>query len=96
MAEVKLRSKHQDSLKKIIQDALAEKLRGIEEGLQKNQSKIKNFENKYQMKTSEFLNKFNHNEFDHNLEFDEWIGEAWMLDKLYQDKAEIEEIEFVD
>nr|CAO88866.1 unnamed protein product [Microcystis aeruginosa PCC 7806] len=32
----------------------------------------------------------------HTLDFDEWMGEAWMLEALLQDKEEIEEIELVD
>jgi len=30
------------------------------------------------------------------LDFDEWLGEAWMLEKLQQKIAIIKEIEFVD
>ena len=54
------------------------------------------FENKYQMQTQEFLRRFENNELQHTLDFDEWMGEAWMLEALLQDKEEIEEIEFVD
>ncbi|MCZ8066557.1 MAG: hypothetical protein ACK5U2_02885 [Microcystis sp.] len=51
---------------------------------------------KYQMQTQEFLRRFENNELQHTLDFDEWMGEAWMLEALLQDKEEIEEIEFVD
>ena len=96
MAEVKLRSKYLNSLKRIIEDALTEKLRELQEGIRRTQERINLFENKYQMQTEEFLRRFENNELQHTLEFDEWMGEAWMLEILLRDKEEIEEIEFVD
>lgn len=48
------------------------------------------------MQTQEFLRRLENNELQHTLDFDEWMGEAWMLEALLQDKEEIEEIEFVD
>jgi cell division septum initiation protein DivIVA len=96
MSEIKLRSKHLNSLKKIVEDALAEKAREIENGIKRTQERITLFENKYQMPTEEFLRRFKNNELQHTLEFDEWMGEAWILGSLIQDKEGIEEIEFVD
>jgi hypothetical protein len=96
MAEVKLKSKHLNSLKKFIEDALTERPQELQEGIKRTQERITLFENKYQMQTQEFLRRFENNELQHTLDFDEWMGEAWMLEALLQDKEEIEEIEFVD
>lgn len=96
MAEIKLKSKHLNSLKKVVKDALAERLRVVEAGLKCTQERLKYFEKKYQMQTAEFLKRFENNQLQHTLDFDEWMGEAWMLKSLLQDKKEIEEIEFVD
>ncbi|MFM6058741.1 MAG: hypothetical protein ACKPBT_11290 [Microcystis aeruginosa] len=84
MAEVKLRSKQLNSLKKIIEDALTERLREIQEGIKRTQERISLFETKYQMQTEEFLRQFKNNELQHTLDFDEWMGEAWLLETLDQ------------
>ena len=96
MSEIKLRSKHLNSLKRVVEDALVARLRELEAGIQRTQERLIFFENKYQMQTQKFLRQFENNELQHTLDFDEWMGEAWMLRNLLQDKKEIEEIEFVD
>ena len=96
MAEIKLRSKHINSLKKVVEDALTERLRELEAGIKRTQERLNYFENKYKMQTAEFLRRFENNELQHTLDFDEWMGEAWMLETLLRNKEEIEEIEFVN
>jgi hypothetical protein len=46
MAEVKLSSKHLNSLKKFIEDALTERLQELQEGIKRTQERITFFENK--------------------------------------------------
>ena len=46
MAEVKLKSKHLNSLKRIIEDALTERLQELQEGIKRTQERITLFENK--------------------------------------------------
>jgi hypothetical protein len=79
---------------RIIEDALAERLRELREGINRTRERISLFENKYQMPTEEFLRRFENSELPHTLDFDEWMGEAWMLETLLRNKEEIEEIEF--
>jgi hypothetical protein len=93
---ITLRSKSPDSLKQIITSALAERLQSIESGIKQTESRIKEFEIKYQLSTEDFLRLFNHNQLAHNFDFDEWIGEVRMLDHLKQKKVTIEEVEFVN
>jgi len=62
MAEVKLKSKHLNSLKKFIEDALTERLQELQEGIKRTQERITFFENKYQMQTQEFLRRFENND----------------------------------
>lgn len=96
MTEITLRSKHFNSLKRIVEDALSERLRELEAGINRTQERLESFENQYQMKTTDFLKQFENNQLQHSLDFDEWIGETWMLTTLMDDKKAIEEIEFVD
>jgi hypothetical protein len=95
MEEVKLVSKHPD-LKTLVEGALAAALQSTEAGIQSTEKRLREFESKYELSTEEFLRRFNNDEFQHSFDFDEWIGEAWMLESLLKDKDRIKEIEFVD
>lgn len=98
MAEIKLRSKYPESLKPIIESALELRLRGIEEGIKQTQERLQYFESKYHLSTADFLARFESGELQHRLdmEFDEWMGEAWMLERLQEKKELIKEIEIID
>jgi deoxyribodipyrimidine photolyase-like uncharacterized protein len=96
MTELKLISKHPDSLKQIIQSALSERLHSIEAGIKRTEERLQEFETKYQLSTVEFIQSFNNDELLHNFDFDEWVGESRMLKHLQQKKEIIEEIEFVN
>jgi hypothetical protein len=94
--ELKLRSPDLNSLRQIIQSALSERLQSLEVGIKRTEERIKEFETQYQLSTEEFLRRFNNDELEHNFDFDEWIGEAKMLEHLQQKKKAIEEVEFVN
>ncbi|MGK7892766.1 MAG: hypothetical protein AB4372_03730 [Xenococcus sp. (in: cyanobacteria)] len=96
MAELKLRSKDPDSLRRIIQSALSERLQSVIEGIKRTEERLQEFETKYQLSTEEFITRFNNDELSHSFDFDEWIGESRMLVHLQQTKEFIEEIDFVD
>ena len=96
MAELKLRSKDPDSLRRIIQSALSERLQTVTAGIKKTEERLQEFETKYQLSTEEFITRFNNDEFSHSFDFDEWIGEFRMLTHLQQTKKSIEEIDFVN
>ena len=96
MAELKLRSKDPDSLRRIIQSALSERLQTVTAGIKKTEERLQAFETKYQLSTEEFITRFNNDEFSHSFDFDEWIGESRMLIHLQQTKKSIEEIDFVN
>lgn len=95
MTEVKLKSKYPEAIKQIIQTALTERLSEIKQGIQRTQSRIQEFEIKYQLSTKEFIKKFNNDELNHSFDFDEWIGESRMLAHLQETQKAIEEVEFV-
>ena len=93
---IKLRSNHPASIREMIQSDFAKRLQTLEVGLQKTQTRLEQFETKYQWSTETFINLFTSDQLQHNLDFDEWLGEAWMLAKLQQKIAIVKEIEFVD
>ncbi len=96
MAELKLRAKDPDSLRRIIQSALSERLQTVTAGIKKTEERLQAFETKYKLSTEEFITRFNNDEFSHSFDFDEWIGESRMLAHLQQTKKSIEEIDFVN
>jgi|688.fasta_scaffold246134_3 hypothetical protein len=93
---LKLRSSQPASLKEMIQNDLNHRLQDLENGLQQTQTRLKQFETQYQWSTKTFVELFTNDQLQHCLDFDEWLGEAWMLEKLQQKIAIIKEIEFVD
>ena len=89
MAELKLISKHPDSLKQIIQSALSERLHSIEAGIKRTKERLQQFETKYQLSTDEFIQCFNNDVLSHSFDFDEWIGESQMLKHLQEKKKKL-------
>jgi hypothetical protein len=55
MAELKLRSKDPDSLRRIIQSALSERLQSVTAGIKRTEERIQEFETKYNLSTEEFI-----------------------------------------
>jgi hypothetical protein len=93
---LKLRSSEPASLKEMIQNDLNQRLQNLETGLQQTQVRLQQLETQYQLSTKQFVELFTNDQLQHSLDFDEWLGEAWMLEKLQQKIKIIKEIEFVD
>lgn len=96
MPELKIKSKDPESLRRIIESALSERLHSVQAGIKKTKERLLSYETQYQLSTEEFITRFNNDELPHSLDFDEWIGESRMLEHLQQTKESIEEINFVD
>ncbi|MFB2921297.1 hypothetical protein [Aerosakkonema funiforme] len=95
MAELKIICEYPETLKQLIEEALSERVASLKNGIQRTEERIKEFENKYQMPTEEFLRRYENDEIQETLEIDEWIGESWMLKRLQEDLDTFKEIEFV-
>lgn len=93
---LKLRSREPASLKEMIQNDLNQRLQNLETGLQQTQVRLQQLETQYRWSTEQFVELFTNDQLQHSLDFDEWLGEAWMLEKLQQKIEIIKEIEFVD
>ncbi|ACB49537.1 hypothetical protein cce_0185 [Crocosphaera subtropica ATCC 51142] len=72
-----------------------DRLQEIKNSILETQQKLQGFEEKYKISTEKFLNRFETDQLEHqlNMDFDEWMGEAWMLDKLQNKYKELQEIE---
>jgi len=96
MVELKIRCPDADSLRRLISERVTERLSFLEAGIGRTEERLQKFERKYQLSTEEFLGRFAHDEIQHSLDFDEWIGESRMLAHLLEQKSQIQGIEFVN
>jgi hypothetical protein len=67
------------SIQPIVQNAIDSFVRSSEDGIQKTQQRLREFEWKYLMSTDDFIERYENDELDETLEFGEWIGESLML-----------------
>ena len=96
MAELTLVSQDSGSLKPLIEGAITEALRTTEAGIQCTEQRLQAFEQKYQLSTQDFLNRYENDEFPETLDLDEWIGESRMLQRLQEKAARLRGIEFAN
>jgi hypothetical protein len=94
MAELTLISQDSGSLKPLIEGAISEALRLTETGIQRTERRLKEFEEKYQVSTQEFLSRYQNDEMSETLDLDEWIGETRMLQRLQEKADRLRGIEF--
>jgi hypothetical protein len=95
MTELKLISRQSKSIQPLVKNAIDSFVRSTEEGIQKTQRNLTIFEEKYMMKTSEFIQRYENDELEETLEFGEWVGEYRMLRGLIDDINQLRGIEFV-
>ncbi|MGB3205831.1 MAG: hypothetical protein WBB28_12645 [Crinalium sp.] len=62
MGELKIICEHPESLRQLIEEVVMQKLRSLEDGINRTQERLKEFENKYQLSTEEFLRRFENDE----------------------------------
>ncbi len=87
MNALTLISKNERPIRPIVEAALANELRLLESGILKTEEKLRAFEAKYKYSTQEFLEKYESDQLEETLDFDEWVGEYRMFTRLTE-KAE--------
>jgi hypothetical protein len=95
MSELKLTSKYPGSIKSLVEGAITATLRSTEAGIKTTEQRLQEFEQKYQIPTEEFIQRYENDEFQETLELAEWIGEYRMLQGLKEDAERLRGIEFV-
>ena len=85
MTELRLISRQSVSIQPIVQNAIDSFVRSSEDGIQKTQQRLSEFERKYLMSTREFVQRYENDELNETLEFGEWVGESRMLQGLLRD-----------
>ncbi len=96
MSELKIKCQHPESLKILLKAAVEKELQSLSDGIQRTKQRLHKFETKYQLSTEEFLRRYENDEFTETLEYDEWIGESWMLKNLCEEVENLKVVEFVN
>ena len=74
-------------IRSLVEAVLTNEYEELQAAIQKTEARVRYFENKYDMATAVFLERFAQDEFLHSFDFDEWIGESRLLQHL-REKAE--------
>jgi hypothetical protein len=82
MEALTLVSTNERPIKLLVESALTNEARLLEAAIHQTEGRIRNFEEKYDLSTADFLQRFAQNEFQHTFDFDDWIGESRMLARL--------------
>ena len=94
MHKIKLVSKSKHQLKPIVEAALTNELRLIEVGIRKSKQILKKYEDKYQLKTQDFIADYENDKMDETMDFIEWIGEFRMFERLNEKADTLRSIRF--
>jgi hypothetical protein len=82
MNALTLLSDTQHQIRPLIEAAIENELRLLEAGLRKTKANLKAFESRYSLTTPEFLEKYEKDEFKESVDFQNWIGESRLFDRL--------------
>ena len=96
MTELTLISTHSRPLKPLIEAALANEARLLEAGIRRTEERLNAFETKYNLLTTEFIRRYENDEFEETLEFAEWIGEFRMGETLREKLDVLKGIDFAN
>ncbi len=86
----------QKELRPFMKAAIDNELRVMQAGIRRTQQRIANFEAQYGMKTDEFLHRYRNDDITETLETIEWFGEWKLLERLREDEAVLQGVDFAD
>jgi len=84
MCELKLVSPGERQIKPLVEAALNNEIRLIEAGIHRTETKLKSFENKFHIKTNEFVAQYENDKIKETMDHMEWTGEFRMLERLIE------------
>jgi hypothetical protein len=94
MSGLRLVSTRKRQLKPLVEAAIANELRLIEAGVRRTEKRLHEFEEKYNLGTQKFISRYENDELEETLDFDEWIGEFKMLTRLREKVDTLRDIRF--
>lgn len=96
MTELTLISSYEQPLKPLVEAALANEARLLQAGIRRTEQRLHEYEVRFEMSTSEFLRRFEGGELEEVLDFDEWVGENRLLQRLQEKLETLRGIEFAN
>ncbi|NJN21653.1 MAG: hypothetical protein HC812_11330 [Leptolyngbya sp. RL_3_1] len=95
MTEIILRSPDASKAATIIRSAIDKEITRLGKGAERALAQLKRFENKYQVSSSEFAERFTAEDLEgKDLEYVEWIGEYSLFQQLTEDLVVLENLTY--
>ena len=92
MTELVIKSDYKAQILSLVKNALEREKKVISSSIEISQKKLKDFEKRYQLSTSDFFAKYQKGEMGDGADIIDWAGEYKMLLKLEDDLKKLEEI----
>lgn len=86
MSQVTVSTTDERTLKPLVEAAIRSQVRELELGIQRTQTRLRDFEARYHLPTEEFHRRLIGDELEETLEFIEWEGERKLLTALEEDR----------
>jgi len=94
MTDLRLVSTRKHQLRPLVEAALANELRLMEAGIRRTEQRLLEFERKYHLETQHFIARYENDEMEETMDFDEWIGEFRLLARLRGKADTLKDIRF--
>jgi hypothetical protein len=96
MAELTLVSPSQRPIQPLVEGALQNELRLLEAGIRRSEQRLQEFETRYGLSTTDFIQRYENDALKETLEFAEWIGEYRLRERLLEKAEALRAIRFAD
>jgi len=94
MASLTIVTNTQYQIKPLLESAIENELKLLEAGLRKTNERLKVFENRYKLQTSEFITKYENDEIKESVDFEDWVGESRLISRLNEKISALRGIRF--
>ena len=68
----------------------------VEAGIRRTEQRILEFEQKYHLRSQDFIARYENDEMEETMDFDEWIGEFRLLERLREKVDTLKDIRFAN
>lgn len=96
MTELTLVSPAPRRLRPLVEAAIQNELRLLAAGIRRTEERLRAFEKRYGLTTDEFLQQYENDQLQETLDFDEWVGESRLLERLQDNASTLREIEYAN
>jgi hypothetical protein len=96
MEELTLISPYRRPLRPLVEAALSNELRLLQANIKRTEQRLRDFETRFGLSTSEFLRRYENDELAETLDYAEWVGEYRLLERLREKAQALQEIRFAN